>query len=76
MSRAQRRCNLNNQNHKEKGDNCKTRAIKFIDRGNKSSIIDIIAVNTRDVGDFVGHVTGLRYNPLVNFPARVERFNV
>ena len=48
----------------------------FIDRSNKSSIIDIIAVNTRDVGDFVGHVTGLTYNPLVNFPARVERFNV
>ena len=48
----------------------------FIDRSNKSSIIDIIAVNTRDVGDFVGHVTGLRYNPLVNFPAGVERFNV
>ena len=31
----------------------------FIDRSNKSSIIDIIAVNTRDVGDFLGHVTGL-----------------
>ena len=45
---------------------------------NRQSLILLQYVNTCDVGDFLGHATGLRYNPLVNFPARsrVERFNV
>ena len=66
----------NNNNSKEKGDYSKTRAIKFIERSHRQSLMLLLLILVM-IGDFLGYATGLRLLPSRKFPSMiVERFNV